>query len=74
MKVTIQVGSVTVQASGLDITPRQIKSLLISCASIALSLTGEPEPEPEERTPIGFSAHLERAPDVVEDFSEYFEE
>lgn len=76
MKITVQVANVLVQASGMDMTPRQIKSLLVSCASIAIGMNGDTETEQEEpeRPPLGFSAHIERAPDVADDYSEYFEE
>lgn len=77
MKVTVQVANVLVQASGMDLTPRQIKALLLSCASIAIGMQGESvelEQEEPDRAPIGFSAHIERAPDVADDYSEYFEE
>ena len=74
MKVSIQVGQVIVQASGVDLSARQIKALLISCASIAVGMTGEPEQEEAERTPIGFSVITERADPAEPDYSEFFDD
>lgn len=62
MKVTVQVGSVTVQAKGLDLTVRDVRRLLMQAASVAAALDTSPE-EPE-RAPLGFAAPvLERLPD-----------
>jgi hypothetical protein len=70
--VTVTVGEVTVKLRDVDYSPRQVGALLRSCASIAVALgVGEVE---SERPPFGFNAHIERAPDVVEDLSEWFEE
>ena len=64
MKVTVQVGSVTVQTKGLDLTRRDVHHLLKAAASIAVAL-GEQSAEPEpDRTPLGFSAHIERLPET----------
>ena len=74
MDVTVIVGEVTVKLRGVDYSPRQVGALLRSCAGISVALSGgEGEAEPE-RPPMGFAAHIERAPDVVEDLSEWFEE
>ena len=62
MKVTVTVGPVTVRVDGLDLTERQVRRLLDSAAQIAVSLVdNSPESPPEERAPVGFAAHLERA-------------
>jgi hypothetical protein len=76
VKVSIQVGQVIVQASGVDLSMRQIKALLISCASIAVGLTGDGEPEQEEteRAPLGFSVITERADPAEPDYSEFFDD
>ena len=72
MDVTVTVGEVTVKLRDVDYSSRQVHGLLRAAAGIALAL-GATEPE-AERPPFGFGAHIERAPDVVEDLSEWFEE
>lgn len=72
MDVTVTVGEVSVKLRGVDYSPRQVQALLRSCAGIAVAL-GVSEPEPD-RPPIGFAASIERAPEVYEDLSEWFEE
>ena len=57
MKVVVRVGDVSVMAEGLDLTRRQIRSLLLTVAGIAASL-GTEEPE---RTALGFAVITERA-------------
>jgi hypothetical protein len=75
LDLTISVGDVAVKLRGVDYTPRQVSALLRSVASIAVALGASDASEPEtERPPMGFGAHIERAPDVVEDLSEWFEE
>jgi hypothetical protein len=73
MLVRITVGEVELRIEGVDWTRRQVTSLLTQVASIAVALTGEPEPDPPQH-PMGFTAQIERAPEVYEDFSEWFEE
>lgn len=73
MDITVTVGDVSVKLRDVDMTIRQIHALIRSTASIAVALAGSPDPEPE-RPPMGFAAHIERAPDVYEDLSEWFEE
>ena len=58
MKVTITVGAVTLKTSGLALTRREVRRLLMDCAGVAAALT----PEEPERQPLGFSAHVEREP------------
>lgn len=72
MDITIAVGDVSVKLRGVDYSPRQINGLVRMAAGIAVAV-GTTEDEPE-RPMFGFSAHMERAPDVVEDLSEWFEE
>jgi len=74
MKIRITVGGVELRSDGLELTKRQLTSLLQSVASVALAVAPEPDPEPDPKTPIGFSAHIERAEPVEDDYSEYFEE
>jgi hypothetical protein len=74
MKVSIKVGEVQLHATGLDMDQRQIRQLLKAVASIAVAMAAEAEQEEPERPPLGFSAHIERAAEVAEDYSEYFEE
>ena len=75
MDVTVIVGEVTVKLRDVDFTPRQVGALLRSAAGIAVAISASDASEPEaERPPMGFAAHIERAPDVVEDLSEWFEE
>jgi hypothetical protein len=56
----VRVGDVEVRVEA-DLTHRQLKQLLRTCAGIALGLR-EAEGEPE-RQPFGFNAHVERAPE-----------
>ena len=66
------VGEVSVKLRDVEMTTRQVHALVRSCAGIAVAL-GVSEPEPD-RPPIGFAASIERAPEVYEDLSEWFEE
>ena len=62
MKVRIVVGPVEVAITGLDVTERQVRRLLADAGQIATRLLDEaPEPEPEERAPMGFAATVERS-------------
>lgn len=72
MRVSVRVGEIRVDVDGLDYTRRQVNALVRHVASIAVALT-ETQPEPE-RPPVGFTAHLERAPDIEPDLSEFFED
>jgi hypothetical protein len=74
MKIRITVGGVELRCDGLEMTKRELTHLLQSVASVALAVVPEPDPEPDLKTPIGFSAHIERAEPVEDDFSEFFEE
>ena len=62
MKVTVKVGEVVVTVDGLDLTERQVRRLVTLAGQIAGSLVdNSPDSEPEERPPVGFAAHVERA-------------
>lgn len=74
MKIRITVGGVELRCDGLEMSKRELTNLLQSVASVALAVAPDPEPEPDPKTPIGFSAHIERAEPVEDDFSEFFDE
>jgi hypothetical protein len=74
MKIRITVGGVELRCDGLEMSKRELTNLLQSVASVALAVAPDPEPEPDPKTPIGFSAHIERAEPVEDDYSEFFEE
>jgi len=72
--VKVSIGEVKVTVVGFDladVTRRATKLLKQAAAiSVASSLLAE-----EERPVIGFTAHLERAPDFVDrDLADYFED
>lgn len=73
MRIRITVGDIDLRMDGLELSKRDVKGLLQLAAGYAAALSQPAEPE-RESTPIGFAAHIERAPDVVEDLSEWFEE
>lgn len=64
MKVRIVVGSVAVSLTGMDLTKRDVLKMLGEIAGIALAVSGEEEEDDKPSTPIGFSATIERAPDL----------
>ena len=74
MKIRITVGGVELRCDGLEMSKRELTNLLQSVASVALAVAPDTEPEPDPKTPIGFSAHIERAEPVEDDYSEFFEE
>ena len=74
MKIRITVGGVELRCEGLEMTKRELTHLLQSVASVALAVVPEPDPDPDPKTPIGFSAHIERAEPVEDDVSEFFDE
>ena len=61
-RVKIVAGSIELTVDGIDYTRRQVTSLLAQVAALAAAMNAEPD---EETTPnlIGFTAHLERAPE-----------
>lgn len=73
MLVKITVGEVELRVEGVDFTRRQITAMLAQVAAIAVAVVQDPEPETPAH-PVGFTAHIERAPDVYEDLAEWFEE
>lgn len=73
MDVTVTVGEVTVKVRGVEWSTRTVMAVLRQVAGISMLTSTEVEVEPE-KAPMGFSAHLERAPEIEEDLSEWFEE
>ena len=71
MRIVVKVGGIKIQTDGIDLTKRDIHKLLEAAGSVALALleaAGDDEEE-VERAPIGFSAHIERAAEIIaEDF------
>jgi hypothetical protein len=66
MKLHLQVGDLVLTVSDCDYTKREVRELLKSMSSIYLAIVEASAPAPEpEANPIGFSAHLERAPEMA---------
>tara|TARA_Y100000114_G_scaffold156365_1_gene183319 strand:+ start:5267 stop:5515 length:249 start_codon:yes stop_codon:yes gene_type:complete len=61
MKAKITVGDVEIEVEGLDLTNRQISSLMTRAANLAVLIQGEEEPE--SRPTVGFSAQVELDPE-----------
>ena len=59
MKVTVRVGDVHLTVTDLQLTRAQVRRLLMDCAGIAAAM----QPEAEAANPVGFSSHVERAPE-----------
>ena len=61
-RVKIVAGSIELTVDGIEYTRRQVTSLLAQVAALAAAINAETD---EETTPnpIGFTAHLERAPE-----------
>lgn len=69
MKIKVEVGGIKVSTEGLDLTKRDIHKLLEAAGSIALAMLEAAEDDEVTSPPIGFSAHLELAPDLpIEDY------
>ena len=65
MKVRVTVGPVEIRIDGLDISERQVRRLLAEAGELATRLLADAEaPAEEERAPMGFTAQVERAPDM----------
>ena len=74
MRIRITVGDLELRTDGIDLTQKDIRSLMRQMVAYSAALASSTQPEEKETSPIGFAAHIERAPDVVEDLSEWFEE
>jgi hypothetical protein len=69
VKVTVTIGDIVIKTQGVDLTVRQVKELTRLAASIALALpapTIEVAQEPQS-SPMGFTAHLELATELVQE-------
>ena len=60
MRVRIQVGAVTIDLQGIDVSTRTVRALIDQCAERNAEIESPPEPEPEERQPMGFTVITER--------------
>jgi len=74
MRIRISVGDLELRTDGIDLTKRDIRSLMRQMVAYTAALAAAGQAEEKESPPIGFAAHIERAPDIVEDLSEWFEE
>jgi hypothetical protein len=76
MRVRLDVGEVSLRLDGVDLSVRQVRDLLRLCATVSAYVASAGPVEAAERfsAPIGFTAQVERAPDLVDDFSEFFED
>ena len=70
-RVKIVAGSIELTVDGIDYTRRQVTSLLAQVAALAVTLNAEEE---APTNPIGFSAHLERAPESLDTSLPYDDE
>ena len=60
MRITVQVGAVAVDLRGVDMSTRAIRALIDQCAARNAAIESPPEPEPEERQPMGFTVITDR--------------
>ncbi len=69
MKVTVTIGEIVIKTQGVEITVRQVKELTRLAASIALALPAPTIELAQEPTsaPLGFTAHLELATELVQE-------
>ena len=74
MRIRISIGDLELRTDGIDLTKRDIRSLMRQMVAYSAALATTAQSEEKESPPIGFAAHIERAPDIVEDLSEWFEE
>lgn len=74
MRIRITVGDLELRTDGLDLTRKDIRNFMRQMVGYSAALQAAGQVEEKESPPIGFAAHIERAPDVVEDLSEWFEE
>jgi predicted deacylase len=64
MKITVEVGGIKVTTNGINLSKNDIFKMLEAAGSVALAiLEHEGEDLQPYRDPIGFSAHIERAPE-----------
>ena len=55
MRIRVQVGAVTIDLQGVDMSNRSIRALIDQCAERNAAIEAEPE-SVEEKPPIGFAA------------------
>lgn len=72
-RVKIVAGSIELTVDGIDYTRRQVTSLLNQVAAIAALMNAEQDEE-APTNPIGFTAHLERAPESLDTSLPYDDE
>jgi hypothetical protein len=72
-RVKIVAGSIELTVDGIDYTRRQVTSLLNQVAAIAALMNAEQDEE-APTNPIGFTAHLERAPESLDTSHPYDDE
>lgn len=67
-RVKIVAGSLQVTVDGLDYTQRQVTALLDHMVALAAVLEASEELSASEGSsaPVGFTAHVERAPEFVD--------
>jgi hypothetical protein len=79
-RIKVKAGPVVIDLSHADhdgpcVLYRRANALLLRAAAVAATLEGEEAEAEPERPHIGFTAHIERAPDFIDiDLSDYFEE
>jgi len=72
-RVKIVAGSIELTVDGIEYTRRQVTTLLNQVAAIAALMNAEQDEE-APTNPIGFSAHLERAPESLDTSLPYDDE
>ena len=72
-RVKIVAGSIELTVDGIDYTRRQVTTLLNQVAAIAALMNAEQDEE-ASTNPIGFTAHLERAPESLDTSLPYDDE
>ena len=79
-RIKVKAGPVVINLSHADhdgpcLLYRRANALLLRAAAVAATLEGEEVEAEPDKAQIGFTAHIERAPDFVDrDLSDYFEE
>lgn len=74
MRVRITVGDLELRTDGIELNKRDIRAFMRQMVGYAAALNAAQPGEEKEQPPLGFTSHIERAPDIVQDLSEWFEE
>lgn len=74
MRIRITVGDLELRTDGIDLNKRDIRAFMRQMVAYAAALSSSNTTEEPDKQPLGFAAHIERAPDIVQDLSEWFEE